>query len=175
MIRFLRGLRAAQQDLREQRLRQRRCVESREESIRRLTFSRGHADPEPVFTGYSTDKVFRILMNSERDLREEVEDILEILEIIDRKEDEIQFVRRCLAELPGWQQSLLTGLYIDGEGAEHMMDKLCVGRTSLYHMAREALGALLRIYNAGCEEAVLRRCSRNLRIREDQTKEETPA
>ena len=71
MIEFLKGIDCRKNLLDEEKRRIRGSVETLQEAIYRNNFAR-HDDGSGVITaGFSPDKVFRVLMNSERDIEVE--------------------------------------------------------------------------------------------------------
>ena len=87
MIEFLKGMDQRRQILEEEKRRVRGSVETLEEAIQRNNFSRNADESGIIASGFSPDKVLRVLLNSERDIEEEtramVKRMREILETED--------------------------------------------------------------------------------------------
>ena len=107
MIDFLKNMNRKERILADEKKRLRGSVETLEEAIERNNFSRSTDESGIVAQGFSPDKVFRVLLNSQRDIEEETRSMVLHLRNIYEKEDQISFVRRCLLEIDTTEQLLI--------------------------------------------------------------------
>ena len=70
MIDFLKNMNRKERILADEKKRLRGSVETLEEAIERNNFSRSTDESGIVAQGFSPDKVFRVLLNSQRDIEE---------------------------------------------------------------------------------------------------------
>ena len=99
MIAFLKGMDKRKEYLENKKSRLKGSVETLEEAIQRNTFSKPDDDAGVVSGTFSPDKVFRVLLNSQRDIEEETKSMVYRMRDIYTAEDQIDFVRYCLLQL----------------------------------------------------------------------------
>ena len=91
MIEFLKGIDCRKNLLDEEKRRIRGSVETLQEAIYRNNFAR-HDDGSGVITaGFSPDKVFRVLMNSERDIEVEARNMASQMIDVYKREDQLVY------------------------------------------------------------------------------------
>lgn len=160
MIDFLKGMNKRAKLLEEEKRRIRGSVETLEEAIERNNFAR-HGDETGISTpGFSPDKVLRALLNSQRDIEEETRNMVYQMRDIYEKEDQINFVRRCLLQMETKEQDLIREVYINDTVIDKLVPKMNISRSQLYRYLQRAMDNLLHIYNASCHEFVSIRAKR---------------
>ena len=147
MIDFLKNMNRKERILADEKKRLRGSVETLEEAIERNNFSRSTDESGIVAQGFSPDKVFRVLLNSQRDIEEETRSMVLHLRNIYEKEDQISFVRRCLLELDTTEQLLIREAYMNDVVVERLVSKFCMSRSQLYRKLHKAVDNLVEIYN----------------------------
>lgn len=150
MIDFLKGMNKKTQILEDEKKRLRGSVETMEEAIERNNFSHKTDESGIMTQGFSPDKVFRVLLNSQRDIEEETRAMVLHMRDIYEKEDQISFVRRCLLEIDTTEQLLIRDAYLNDIVVEQLASKFCMSRSQLYRKLQKAVDNLLKIYNASC-------------------------
>ena len=160
MIAFLKGMDKRKEYLENEKSRLKGSVETLEEAIQRNTFSKPDDDAGAVSGTFSPDKVFRVLLNSQRDIEEETKSMVYRMRDIYSAEDQIDFVRYCLLQLNGDDQFLLNEIYVKDAMIENMMKTLSMSQSNVYRLLQRALERLLEVYNSGCQEAVSRKADR---------------
>ena len=154
MIEFLKGMNKRAMLLEEEKRRIRGSVETLEEAIERNNFAH-HGDETGIATpGFSPDKVLRVLLNSQRDIEEETRNMVLQMRDIYEKEDQINFVRRCLLRMETKEQDLIREVYINDTVIDKLVPKMNISRSQLYRYLQRAMDNLLSIYNASCHEFV---------------------
>ena len=160
MIDFLKNMNRKERILADEKKRLRGSVETPEEAIERNNFSRSTDESGIVAQGFSPDKVFRVLLNSQRDIEEETRSMVLHLRNIYEKEDQISFVRRCLLEIDTTEQLLIREAYMNDVVVEQLVSKFCMSRSQLYRKLHKAVDNLVEIYNASCQDQTSFRAQR---------------
>lgn len=150
MIDFLKSMEKKTQILADEKKRLRGSVETMEEAIARNNFSHKTDESGIMTPGFSPDKVFRVLLNSQRDIEEETRAMVLHMRDIYEKEDQISFVRRCLLEIDTTEQLLIRDAYLNDIVVEQLASKFSMSRSQLYRKLQKAVDNLLKIYNASC-------------------------
>ena len=151
MIDFLKGMNQKTKILEEEKRLLRGSVETMEEAIARNNFSHNGDETGIVAQGFSPGKVFRVLLNSQRDIEEETRAMVLHMRDIYEKEDQISFVRRCLLEIDITEQLLIREAYLNDVVMEQLTAKFCMSRSQLYRKLHKAVDNLVGIYNASCQ------------------------
>ncbi|MDD3369644.1 MAG: hypothetical protein PHP50_12315 [Lachnospiraceae bacterium] len=123
-------------------------IETQEESIRRNSF-RSVGSDLPAASGHGTikDKVYKILMQSYRNIERQVEDAAARLLELNEQEEKMQFVRQCIRMLPLNQSSIIESQFIKRQGWEVYAKNYHISKASIYRIRKTALQNLLVIYN----------------------------
>ena len=153
MIEFLKGMDCRKSLLDEEKRRIRGCVETMQEAIYRNNFSRHDDGSGVIASGFSPDKVFRVLMNSERDIEVETRNMVSQMKAVYEREDQLDHVRRCLQKMGIQEQYLLKEVYVKDNMVDSLVGKLHYSRSHLYRMLQKALDQLLDLYNSTCLQA----------------------
>ena len=151
MIGFLKGMNQKARILEDEKKRLRGSVETMEEAIERNNFSHGGDESGIKTPGFSPDKVFRVLLNSQRDIDEDTRAMVLHMRDIYEKEDQISFVRRCLLEIDTTGQLLIQEAYMNDVVVERLVSKFSMSRSQLYRKLHKAVEDLVEIYNASCQ------------------------
>jgi len=150
MIEFLRDMRARREFIRSERERLRSCVETKEEAIRRNSFSKNGDDLGIQFTGCNKDKVLNILLNSLRDIEDEQKEATILLHGLKEQEDEIFAVEYCVNALPTKERELITEVYINAGSPEIVADTMNLSVGYAYRVIKKGIGRLIIDYNRHC-------------------------
>ena len=152
MIEFLKGIDCRKNLLDEEKRRIRGSVETLQEAIYRNNFAR-HDDGSGVIpAGFSPDKVFRVLMNSERDIEVEARNMASQMIDVYKREDQLDHVRRCLMKMKVQDQYLLNEVYVKDNLVDTLVGKMHYSRSHLYRKLQKALDQLLDLYNSTCRQ-----------------------
>ena len=151
MIEFLKGMNRKEKVLEEEKKTLRSSVETMEEAIIRNSFAKSVDTASPSSSAFSPDRVLKILLNSQRDIELETKAMVLHLRDIYEKEDQIDFVRRCLRKLNGEDQALIRDAYINDTVIDHLSQRWCFSRSQLYRKLSKAIDALVTVYNASCQ------------------------
>ena len=160
MIRFLKSMDKRMEYLSREKERLKSSVETLEEAIQRNTFSKPNDDSGVISGTFSPDKIFRVLLNSQRDIEEETRGMFFRLRDIYMAEDQIDFVKYCLLQLSGEDQFFINEVYVKDVMTENMANNLSMSRSNVYRILQIALKRLLDLYNSGCEKAEYRKANR---------------
>ena len=163
MVEFLKGMKRWQQILNEEKDQLKGSVETLEEAIHRNTFSRKADDSGIRAPGFSPDKVLHILLNSQRDILEEMRSMVNRLRRIYETEDQIDFVRCCLLQIPPREQQVIRGIYFNGILIDSLAKSMDLSRSYLYKLLQKALDDLLAVYNSRCEAEPYEKADRLVR------------
>ena len=163
MIEFLKGMDQRRQILEEEKRRVRGSVETLEEAIQRNNFSRNTDESGIIASGFSPDKVLRVLLNSERDIEEETRAMVKRMREILETEDQIDFVRWCLFQIPAREQQVLRELYVNDVVIEALAEQMCLSTSYLYKLRSRAMNRLLSVYNSRCESRPYTKAERLIR------------
>ena len=152
MIEFLKGMDCRKKLLDEEKRRIRGSVETLQEAIYRNNFARHDDGSGITAAGFSPDKVFRVLMNSERDIEIEARNMVFQMKTIYEREDQLDHVRRCLMKMKAQDQYLLNEVYVKDNLVETLVGKMHYSRSHLYRKLQKALDRLLDMYNSTCRQ-----------------------
>lgn len=160
MITFLKGMDKRRAYLESEKSRLKGNVETLEEAIQRNTFSKPDNDAGVISGSFSPDKVFRVLLNSQRDIEEETRSMVFRMRDLYEAEDQIDFVKYCLLQLSGQDQFLLNEVYVKDGMVDDMTRTMCMSKSNVYRLLQLALKRLLDLYNARCQEMESRKANR---------------
>ena len=150
MIEFLKGMDRRKKLLDEEKSRIRGSVETMQEAIYRNNFARHDDGSGVTASGFSPDKVFRVLMNSQRDIEIEARNMANQMLAVYEREDQLDHVRRCILKMGVQEQYLLNEVYVKDKLVETLVGKMHYSRSHLYRMLQKALDQLLDLYNSTC-------------------------
>ncbi len=153
MIEFLKGINQRQKFLDEEKRLVKGSVETLEEAIQRNSFAKNPDESGIISGGFSPDKVFHVLLNSERDIEEETRSMVCRMRDLYEMEDQIDFVRTCILQIPAKEQFLINEFYIKDSVIEVLSTQTNLSPSYLYRKLKSALERLLTVYNSGCEQA----------------------
>ena len=163
MIEFLKGMDCRKKLLDEEKSRIRGSVETMQEAIYRNNFARHDDGSGVTASGFSPDKVFRVLMNSERDIEVEARNMVIQMKAVYEREDQLDHVRRCLMKMKVQDQYLLNEVYVKDNLVDSLTGKLHYSRSHLYRMLQKALDQLLDLYNSTCQQTCSYKADRLLK------------
>ena len=150
MAEYLQNLGALEEGIRYERNELMKQVESLEEAIERNTFrnSDGSSGLRTVISQDTRDKVFHILQKAYRSIEQEIEQATHELWELDKKEQKMRNVKKCLARLPFCFCEILEELYVKGIDWQIFAEKHAQSRATVFRARKRALDNLLVIYNA---------------------------
>ena len=151
MVEFLKGIKRWELILKEEKKQLIGSVETLDEAIHRNTFSRKMDESGIHGSGFSPDKVLHILLNSQRDIMEEMRTRVNRLRLIYETEDQIDFVRNCLLQIPPREQQVIRGLYLNDMLIDTLAKNMDLSKSYLYKLLKKAMDDLLTVYNSQCE------------------------
>ena len=163
MIQFLRGMNRRKQILEDEMRRLRGSVETFGEAIQRNTFSRNEDMSGIIASGFSPDKVLRILLNSERDIEEETRSMVIRMRQIYEMEDQLDFVRWCLFQIPAREQQVIQEIYVNDGLIDTLAKQMSLSKSYMYKFLARAMEDLLSVYNSRCESKQNARAERLIR------------
>lgn len=151
MIEYLQNMDTLEESLFFERKELEEQIESLEEAIRRNSF-RGKADDDGasrLLSGgsRSEDRLYRILRNSYQDIENEIRDVTKELWNVDRKEQQMRNIRKCLTRLPYYQREILEDLYMRGIEWQNFAKKHSMSRATIFRARKRAMENLLALYN----------------------------
>ena len=147
MIEFLKGINQREKYLDEEKRLVKVSVETLEEAIQRNSFAKNPDESGIVSRGFSPDKVLHVLLNSERDIEEETISMVCRMRDLYELEDQIDFVRTCILQIPAKEQFLINSVI------EALAKQTSLSPSYLYRKLKSALERLLTVYNSSCEQA----------------------
>lgn len=162
MTEFLRELKALQETVKKEKLKIRSCVETMEEAIVRNTFSHKENDGSSN-KGFKSDKVLRVLLDSERDIEEETRVMVQRMRAIYEIEDEIDCVNSCVCALRGIDREIITDVYIENGNIDVEAVKFGYSRNYFYRRLGRAVDSVVDSYNKLCSDQEPSKASRFLR------------
>ena len=152
MIEFLKGMEKREKILQEEKASLRGSVETLEEAITRNNFAHHDDGSGIVASGFAPDKVLRILLNSQRDIEDETRAMVLRMRDIYEKEDQINYVRKCLLKMGIQDQYLIREAYFNDMVMEKLVTRFNISRSQIYRKLHKAVENLVKIYNASCHE-----------------------
>ncbi len=163
MIEFLKGMNRRKQILEEEKWRLKGSVETLEEAIQRNNFSRNADESGIIAAGFSPDKVLRVLLNSQRDIEEETRSMVIRMRDIYETEDQIDFVRWCLFQIPAREQQVIQEIYVNDMLIDTLAKQMSLSKSYMYKLLGRAMDNLLSVYNSRCETRPYARAERLIR------------
>ena len=160
MVEFLRGMTRKQKYLADEKKRLLGTIETMEQAIERNTFSRKSDDTGIVSSSFSPDKIFRILLDSQRDIEEETKNMVLQMRDIYIEEAQIDYVRKCLLQMNGQDQQLIQEVYINDVVVDRLTGKMNLSKSSMYRMLQRAVERLLDLYNMSCNKVTSAKANR---------------
>lgn len=149
MTEYLQNLGALEEGILRERNELMKQVESLEEAIERNTFRNSDVSSglRTIISEDTRDKVFHILQKAYRSIEQEIEQATHELWEVDKKEQKMRTVKKCLARLPYCQREILEDLYVKGIDWQDYAEKHALSRATVFRARKRALDNLLVLYN----------------------------
>jgi len=153
MIEFLRDMNKKKEVLDAEKTRILSSVETIEAAIKGNTYSHPDNIGAGFIRGYDPDKVLKILLNSERDIQEEIRCVVTQMESIYEIEDMINSVRHCLILLSGSDGKMISEVFIEHKKVSAIAEDYSFCQTYFYTRLNQAVDRLVNLYNSECERS----------------------